>query len=80
MTSSVVLVLLLLCVAVVADLPTGEEIAKMRVKQLKVLLRERGIVCKGCAEKSDFVSLVKESIHLPKVCLTAVITTTNHIN
>merc|ERR1712054_651242 len=46
-------------------LPTHDEIAKMRVKQLKSLLRERGQDCKGCAEKSDYVKQVQETIHLP---------------
>ena len=33
--------------------------------QLKEILAERGLECKGCAEKADVVKLVKESYHLP---------------
>ena len=48
-------------------LPTDAEIAKMRVKQLKILLKERGVECKGCAEKADLVRRVQETIKMPKV-------------
>jgi len=55
--------------ALAADLPTPEEIAKMRVKQIKIMLKERGVLekCRGCAEKDDFVKLLTESINLPIV-------------
>merc|ERR1712100_106728 len=36
---------------------------KMRVKQLKAILAERGVDCKGCAEKQDFVKKVKATMH-----------------
>merc|ERR1711965_839378 len=59
----------LVAVAAAEDLPTPEQIKKMRVKQIKIMLKERGVLekCKGCAEKDDFVKLLQESIHLPKV-------------
>merc|ERR1712159_211730 len=34
---------------------------KLRVKQLKEILLARGVQCKGCVEKSDFVKRVKET-------------------
>ena len=37
----------------------------MRVKQLRAILDERGVECKGCAEKWDFVERAKETYHLP---------------
>merc|ERR1719498_1376508 len=33
---------------------------KLRVKELKRILSERGVVCKGCLEKSDYVRRAKE--------------------
>jgi mesencephalic astrocyte-derived neurotrophic factor len=33
---------------------------KMRVKQLKGLLSERGATCNGCTEKADFIKKVKQ--------------------
>ena len=38
---------------------------KMRVKQLKRFLHERGLVCKGCAEKDDFVKMAVENKDAP---------------
>ncbi|TDH72580.1 hypothetical protein CCR75_001569 [Bremia lactucae] len=35
--------------------------SKMRVKQLRKILGERGIECVGCVEKSDFIAKIKES-------------------
>ena len=34
-------------------------------QELKALLDERGVECKGCAEKDDLVKRVKETYHLP---------------
>ena len=59
--------LVALTIAANDALPTDAEIAKMRVKQLKILLKERGVECKGCAEKSDLVRRVQETIKMPKV-------------
>jgi len=33
----------------------GTNYKKMRVKQLKKILSERGVTCRGCAEKRDFI-------------------------
>lgn len=38
---------------------------KMRVKELKALLKERGVDSKGYGEKSDLVKKVEETYHLP---------------
>eukprot|EP00658_Telonema_sp_P-2_P069355 TRINITY_DN5852_c0_g1_i3.p1 TRINITY_DN5852_c0_g1~~TRINITY_DN5852_c0_g1_i3.p1 ORF type:complete len:140 (+),score=40.27 TRINITY_DN5852_c0_g1_i3:173-592(+) len=45
-------------------LVSEEEIRKMRVKQLRTFLFDRGVTCKGCAEKDDFVQLAIESREL----------------
>eukprot|EP00192_Tetraselmis_astigmatica_P016929 CAMPEP_0117674418 /NCGR_PEP_ID=MMETSP0804-20121206/15028_1 /TAXON_ID=1074897 /ORGANISM="Tetraselmis astigmatica, Strain CCMP880" /LENGTH=130 /DNA_ID=CAMNT_0005483287 /DNA_START=240 /DNA_END=632 /DNA_ORIENTATION=+ len=45
-----------------ADLPDFE---KMKAKELKALLTERGVECKGCAEKADLVKKVQDTYHLP---------------
>ena len=37
---------------------------KLRVKQLKSILNERGVKCVGCLEKSDYVKKCKETEHL----------------
>lgn len=41
-----------------------QDISKLRVKQLKQILSERGVECKGCVEKEEFVAKVKETEHL----------------
>jgi len=38
--------------------------SKLRVKQLKTLLDQRGIKCSGCTEKADFVKRCTETEHL----------------
>jgi len=51
-----------------ADPPPATEtpnFAKMRVKQLKAFLAERGVECKACAEKEHYVELCEESKDLP---------------
>ena len=35
------------------------DFSKMRVAQMKEILRDRGIVCRECAEKRDFVAKLK---------------------
>eukprot|EP00898_Chlorokybus_atmophyticus_P000416 jgi/Chlat1/1375/Chrsp119S01761 len=45
--------------------PTAEELAGMKVKELKAFLAERGVECRGCAEKADYVKLAQESLSLP---------------
>merc|ERR1711959_279577 len=52
----------LLClVAAALVLVQCVEPEKMRIKQLKEILAERGVACQGCLEKSDFVARVKET-------------------
>ena len=43
----------------------GRDFSKMKVKELRALLKERGVECKGCGEKSHLVQRVQETIHLP---------------
>lgn len=38
--------------------------SKMRVKQLKAVLSDRGVDCNGCLEKSDYVKRCKETEHI----------------
>lgn len=38
--------------------------SKLRVKELKRILAERGVTCKNCLEKSEFVKRCKETNHL----------------
>mmetsp|Transcript_12315 Transcript_12315/g.39386 ORF Transcript_12315/g.39386 Transcript_12315/m.39386 type:complete len:169 (+) Transcript_12315:39-545(+) len=38
--------------------------AKMRIKQLRNILAERGVDCVGCIEKTDFVRRCKETEHM----------------
>ena len=37
---------------------------KLRVKQLKGILADRGVDCNGCLEKSDYVARCKATEHL----------------
>jgi len=37
---------------------------KMRVKQLKQILRERGVSCRGCVDKRQFVKKCESTEHL----------------
>ena len=48
------------------DKKEGEEVNynKMKVKELKELLNNRGVKCIGCTEKEDFVKKCKETEHL----------------
>lgn len=41
-----------------------KDISKLRVKQLKQILADRGVECKGCVEKDDFVKKVQETEHM----------------
>jgi hypothetical protein len=38
-----------------SDIPDEDDIRKLKVAQLKDFLKDRGVVCEGCMEKSDFV-------------------------
>jgi len=51
----------------VVEKQEGEEsvdYSKLKVKQLKTLLDQRGIKCSGCTEKADFVKRCVETEHL----------------
>mmetsp|Transcript_78019 Transcript_78019/g.210138 ORF Transcript_78019/g.210138 Transcript_78019/m.210138 type:complete len:141 (+) Transcript_78019:72-494(+) len=43
----------------------GKKIENFSVKELNSLLRERGVKCTGCSEKSHVLEKVRENIHLP---------------
>ncbi|KAL7560017.1 hypothetical protein ACA910_013509 [Epithemia clementina (nom. ined.)] len=46
------------------DTMEKQDISKLRVKQLKQILSDRGVECRGCVEKEDFVKKVQETEHL----------------
>lgn len=41
-----------------------KDLTKLRVKQLKSILLDRGVECKGCVEKEEFIARVQETEHL----------------
>lgn len=41
-----------------------QDLSKLRVKQLKNILADRGVECKGCLEKEEFIKKVEETEHL----------------
>jgi len=41
-----------------------KDLSKLRVKQLKSVLADRGVECKGCLEKAEFIKKVQETEHL----------------
>ena len=41
-----------------------QDLSKLRVKQLKSILLDRGVTCDGCIEKEEFVKRVQETEHL----------------
>ena len=41
-----------------------QDLSKLRVKQLKAILAERGVECKGCLEKEEFIQKVQDTEHL----------------
>jgi len=41
-----------------------EDVSKLRVKQLKSILADRGVECKGCVEKAEFVKMVQDTEYL----------------
>ena len=49
--------------------PPGEvpDFAKLRIGALRQILDERGLECRGCAEKADYVQMARENYHLPAV-------------
>ncbi len=44
-----------------------KDLSKLRVKQLKSILADRGVECVGCVEKDDFVKKVQETEHMAQV-------------
>lgn len=40
------------------------DLNKLRVRQLKAILNERGVTCDGCLEKRDYVRRVEETMHM----------------
>ncbi len=47
--------------------PTDEQIEKMRMKELKDFLQQRGFDCVGCAEKADWIQSVKQHRSAPVI-------------
>merc|ERR1711976_894656 len=41
-----------------------KDLSKLRLKQLKQILSERGVECKGCVEKEEFIKKVQDTEHL----------------
>uniref|UniRef100_A0A7S0C2I3 Mesencephalic astrocyte-derived neurotrophic factor homolog n=1 Tax=Proboscia inermis TaxID=420281 RepID=A0A7S0C2I3_9STRA len=41
-----------------------KDLTKLRVKQLKSILGDRGVECKGCIEKEEFIKKVEDTAHL----------------
>jgi len=41
-----------------------KDLSKLRVKQLKQILADRGVECKGCLEKEEFIKRVEETEHM----------------
>ena len=41
-----------------------KDLSKLRVKQLKSILADRGVECKGCIEKEEFIKKVQDTEHL----------------
>jgi len=44
-----------------------EQIAKLPIKKLRGMLEKKGLDCKGCSEKSEYVTKVHDSQELPDV-------------
>ncbi len=44
-----------------------KDLSKLRVKQLKSILADRGVECTGCLEKDEFIKKVQETEHLAQV-------------
>ena len=57
--------LLLLLSSHGASAETPEELAKLPVKKLRQFLAARGLECKACTEKDDFVKLAVQNIDTP---------------
>ena len=44
-----------------------KDLSKLRVKQLKSILADRGVECTGCLEKEEFIKKVQATEHLAQV-------------
>jgi hypothetical protein len=44
-----------------------DAVKKLRVKQLKTVLSDRGVECIGCTEKTDYVQRVIETAHMAEL-------------
>lgn len=51
----------------VSTVPSKEELSQKKSSELKQFLKDRGVGCPGCVEKSHFVQRVLETWNLPKV-------------
>jgi len=49
---------------VVTEKMEKQDLSKLRVKQLKSILLDRGVECRGCVEKEEFVKKVQDTEHL----------------
>eukprot|EP00591_Stephanopyxis_turris_P004819 CAMPEP_0195507130 /NCGR_PEP_ID=MMETSP0794_2-20130614/639_1 /TAXON_ID=515487 /ORGANISM="Stephanopyxis turris, Strain CCMP 815" /LENGTH=165 /DNA_ID=CAMNT_0040633703 /DNA_START=76 /DNA_END=573 /DNA_ORIENTATION=- len=41
-----------------------KDLSKLRVKQLRSILADRGVECKGCIEKAEFIKKIEATAHL----------------
>lgn len=39
----------------------GQDLSKLRIKDLKKILADRGVACNGCLEKSDYIKRIEET-------------------
>mgnify|MGYP000010364300 FL=1 len=46
---------------------TPPDFPKLKIASLRAILDERGLECRGCAEKADFVTMARDNYHLPIV-------------
>lgn len=44
-----------------------QDLSKLRVKQLKSILADRGVECTGCIEKEEFIKKIQDTAHLAQV-------------
>ena len=51
------------------DAPASDvpDFSKMKVRELLAILEDRGLECRGCAEKADYVAMARDNYHLPVV-------------
>ena len=43
---------------------SAAELGKLRVKQLKKIVMQHGLDCRSCAEKADFIEVIKKGLGL----------------